>query len=253
MRSDRFLELTLTICTFCVTIARSYDLNEEDVMSMKDSLSQSRFSRYLASAGGDEARAIELYQWNTLTAQSLYVYLQCWEIAFRNKADSFLRWKFRSNAWPYDARRAVRSLARDESRRLQETINRQEQKRKLSPVSTDAIVADLSAGFWVALLSTSYEVPYAWRYNLKRIFPNDNQLDRKTAHGMSERILNLRNRIAHHEPIYGLALYQTYAELQRLVAAMCADTDAFARSNCTFLAVLARQPAFLNYPSSTPK
>ena len=220
---------------------------------MKDSLSQPRFSRYLASAAGDETHAIELYQWNALIAQSLYVYLQCWEITFRNKADAFLRWKYTTNAWPYNTNRAVRNLARDEQRRLQEAIIRQERKRKHGPVSTDAIVADLSAGFWVALLSESYKTPYAWRYNLQRIFPNDSQLDQRTAHETSGRILNLRNRIAHHEPIYDLALSQTYAELQRLVAGMCQDTNDFARSNCSFLAVAERRPEFLTHPSSAPK
>jgi hypothetical protein len=32
-------------------------------------------------------------------------------------------------------------------------------------------VADLSAGFWVALLNASYNIAFSWRYNLARIFP----------------------------------------------------------------------------------
>ena len=220
---------------------------------MKDSLSHARFAGYLASASGDENGAMELYRWNALIAQSLYVYLQCWEITFRNRSDSFLRWKFGANDWPYDTRRTIRNLARDEQRRLTEAVYRQERKRQHSPVSTDSIVADLSAGFWVALLSSSYRITFAWRYNLQRIFPNDIGLDQKTAHEMSERILNLRNRIAHHEPIYRLPLSQTYSDLQRLVAAMCIETDRFARPYCTFLTVSRSRPDFLTHPSSTPK
>lgn len=216
-------------------------------MTMKDSLSQARFARYLASGGGDEASAMALYEWNTLMAQSLYVYLQCWEITFRNKLDSFLRWKY-GPAWPYDDKRAVRALTRDEQRRLSETKQRQSQQRKQAVVSTDAIVADLSAGFWVALLSSSYKVPYSWQYNLGRIFPNDPALDRQTSHTLSSKILKLRNRIAHHEPIYELPLSQTYSELQRLVSAICPDTDRFARSNCTFLTIAKARPAFLTHP-----
>lgn len=216
-------------------------------MSMKDSLSHARFARYLTSAGGDEASAIALYEWNTRMAQSLYVYLQCWEIVFRNKLDTFLRWKF-GPAWPYDDHRAVRILTRDEQRRLSETKQRQSQQRKQAIVSTDAIVADLSAGFWVALLSSAYKVPYSWQYNLGRVFPHDPALDRTNAHTLSSKILKLRNRIAHHEPIYELPLSQTYTELQRLVSAMCVDTDQFARNNCTFLTVALTRPAFLIHP-----
>ena len=215
-------------------------------MSMKDSLSQARFARYLASAGGDEASAIALYEWNTLMAQSLYVYLQCWEITYRNKLDSFLRWKF-GPAWP-EAQRALRSLTRDENRRLTETKQRQSQQRKQNTVSTDAIVADLSAGFWVALLSSSYKVPYSWQHNLRRVFPHDVALDRATAHSFSSTILKLRNRIAHHEPIYELHLSQIYSELQRLVSAMCGDTDKFARANCKFSVIAQTRPACLTHP-----
>lgn len=216
-------------------------------MNMKNSLSQARFARYLASAGGDDASAIELYEWNTLMAQSLYVYLQCWEITFRNKVDSFLRWKY-GQAWPYDHKRALRSMTNDEKRRLKETIQRQSQQRKQTVVSTDAIVADLSAGFWVALLSSAYKIPYSWQNNLRRVFPNDPKLDRDTAHSISVKILKLRNRIAHHEPIYELPLSHTYAELQRIVSAMCVDTDQFAQSNCTFLTIAKKRPAFLIRP-----
>lgn len=216
-------------------------------MSMKDSLSHARFARYLASAGGDETAAMQLYEWNTLMAQSLYVYLQCWEIAFRNKMDGFLRWKYQSN-WPYDDKRAVRNMKRDEQRRLNETKQRQSQQRKQALVSTDAIVADLSAGFWVALLSSAYKVTYSWQYNLTRVFPNDPLLDRESAHQLSDKILKLRNRIAHHEPIYYLPLSQTYTELQRVVSAICADTNQFAQNNCTFLTIAQKRPACLTHP-----
>tara|TARA_R110002020_G_scaffold247938_1_gene462000 strand:+ start:436 stop:705 length:270 start_codon:yes stop_codon:yes gene_type:complete len=67
-------------------------------------ISPERFSRYLQAAQGDEARAIALYWWNMRVGQSLWVSLQCWEIAFRNQMDRFLRWKY-SASWPYDERR----------------------------------------------------------------------------------------------------------------------------------------------------
>ena len=216
-------------------------------MNIKASLSQARFARYLRSAAGNEDAALELYEWNTLTAQSLYVYLQSWEVTYRNKLDSFLRWKY-GHDWPYDEKRLARNLSHDEKRRLGETRERQSRQRGLKKVPTDAFVADLSAGFWVALLSKSYEVPFVWRHNLARVFPNDQALTRIQAHEISTDILTLRNRIAHHEPIYDLALSKTYNDMQRLVAAMCKDTDQFARKNCTFLTIAKRRPAFLTKP-----
>ena len=177
----------------------------ELVKSMKDSLSAPRFGRYLASCDGDEAQAIRLYQWNSLISQSLYVYIQCWEICLRNKLNNFLCWKY-NQAWPYDERRAVRNLKFDDQRRLRDCRLRQEASRHISPAPTNVIVADLSAGFWVSLLSSKYEIPYSWRYNLPRIFPNDSSLDRPAAWEICDNTLTLRNRMAHHEPLYDLPL-----------------------------------------------
>ena len=214
------------------------------VNSMKASLSAPRFARYLDAAGSDDRQALALYQWNAQLSQSLYIYIQCWEICLRNKLDSFLRWKY-SDKWPYDKTRAVRNLAGNDKNRLAETIFRQESQRQYSPVSTDSIVADLSAGFWVSQLSKAYEVPYTWQYNLAKVFPNNTRMKARDAWEICDRTLNLRNRIAHHEPIYQLDLEQYHQELQQVVSAMCQGTFAFANANCTFKHVFALRPTLL--------
>lgn len=211
------------------------------VKSMKDSLSEPRFNTYLTLAENDERYALALYQWNALLSQSLYIYIQSWEICLRNQVDGFLRWKYNSG-WPYDEKRAVRNLNGNDKNRLRETIGRQEKLRGYKPVSSDAIVADLSAGFWVSQLSASYDIPYKWRYTLGRIFPNDASLDRRAAWEICDAALMLRNRIAHHEPILKLPLETHYRDLQRIVAAMCPGTFAFADANCTFRRVFDNRP-----------
>lgn len=211
------------------------------VNSMKASLSAPRFVRYLDATGFDDRQALALYQWNALLSQSLYIYIQCWEICLRNKLDSFLRWKY-TEKWPYDTTRFVRNLAGNDKKRLAETISRQKSQRQYSPVSTDSIVADLSAGFWVSQLSKAYEVPYTWQYNLAKVFPNDRRMKARGAWEICDRTLNLRNRIAHHEPIYQLDLEQYHRELQHIVSAMCKGTFAFANANCTFKHVFGSRP-----------
>ncbi len=215
--------------------------NPELVKSMKESLSAPRFEGYTRSCDGDEDRALRLYQWNTLISQSLYVYLQCWEICLRNRLNGFLCWRYNPN-WPYDEQRAVRNLNSSDKRRLRQTIQRQEQGRNSSPVSTNIIVADLSAGFWVSLLSGHYKVPFAWRNNLTRVFPNDTALNQATAWEICNNTMTLRNRIAHHEPVHHLPLKARYRDLQRVVAAMCPGAHAFASENCSFHRIMARRP-----------
>ena len=216
-------------------------LPDEIVKSMVKSLSAPRFGRYLATCGDVERDALVLYQWNALVSQSLYVYIQCWEVCLRNKLNEFLTWKY-NEAWPYDDARAVRNLKGDDQRRLREAKERQERERDIPTAPTSVVVADLSAGFWVSLLSTKYDVPYVWRYNLARIFPHEKGLTRDVAWDRCDAALTLRNRIAHHEPIYHLDLLDYHEKLQKSVAAMCEGTSAFAEASCTFKQVIKARP-----------
>jgi hypothetical protein len=104
------------------------------------------------------------------------------------------------------------------------------------------IVADLSAGFWVALLGSGYEVPFVWRYNLARVFPLEPSLDVKTAHTLCEQVLTLRNRVAHHEPVFRMTLEDLHCNLVRMVAAMCAGSALFASSTSRFQDVFKEHP-----------
>jgi hypothetical protein len=85
---------------------------------LRESLSEPRFKRYIDAATNDELLAIQLYQWNSKLSQSLYIYLQIWEVCLRNRINNFLCWKH-NDKWPYDKRRALRALiGRDSMKRL---------------------------------------------------------------------------------------------------------------------------------------
>lgn len=209
--------------------------------SLIKSLSSPRFSRYSIDAKNDEDRAVSLYLWNSKLSQSIYIYLQSWEICFRNRVNEFLIWKYKSD-WAYDERRFIRNLNRTDKERLKEARERQEKQRERSPAPLPAIVADLSLGFWVSQISKAYDVPHVWRYNLAHVFPNDAALNQRSAWKISDELLTLRNRVAHHEPIYHLNLEQHHRDLQRITMAMCSGTHAFAELSCNFRDVLKFRP-----------
>lgn len=215
--------------------------NQPLLDDFKRSLSYPRFSRYRKAAADNDMLAVELYQWNARLSQSIYIYIQGWEVCLRNKLADFMSWKY-GQSWPYDKRRALRQLTDLDKRRIWEAIERQERSRKISPVPIPAIIADLSCGFWVSLLSSSYDVPFVWRYNIGRIFPHDQNLDAALARSVCAPLLDLRNRVAHHEPIYHLKLHDLHEDLRRIVAAMCPATFAYCEATCTFKSVLATEP-----------
>jgi hypothetical protein len=216
-------------------------MNSEHRKALIKSISTPRISRYILSAKGDELKAIDLYRWNAELSQALYIYLQAWEICFRNKVNNFLIWRYRAN-WPYDQTRLVRQLSWTDKSRLHKTTERQQQERKCNPAPLSAIVADLSLGFWVSQLSAHYDSHHVWKHNIKRIFPNENALERRSAWTISDELLRLRNRIAHHEPIFHLNLEQHHRDIQRMTAAMCEATHQFAEASCTFQTVFKARP-----------
>ena len=61
-----------------------------------------------------------------------------------------------------------------------------------------------------------------------------------------DRLLDLRNRIAHHEPIFHLPLDERRKELAEQIGALCAANAAYAEHACTFEAQW--PPCQTNYP-----
>jgi len=214
--------------------------NEERVKAFRETISEARFSRFLKAADGDLFHAIDLYYWNAQLCQCFYMPLQTWEVSLRNRLNSFLIWKYK-HGWPHNEV-CLRTLKGNEKRRLEEAKDRQRSARNSRKPATDTIVADLSAGFWVALLKQGYEFPFAWQFNASRIFPRAEKADRATYYDICDRLLDLRNRVAHHEPISHLDLPTLHRELMATIADLCPAARAYAEASCSFEKVWRLKP-----------
>ncbi|NOD86369.1 hypothetical protein [Ruegeria sp. HKCCD6119] len=82
-----------------------------------------------------------------------------------------------------------------------------EKRQSTIAVSEGEIVAQLTMHFWKRLFSDNYENTL-WKRGLKRVFPNK-QLSRAAIAKELEVIYQTRNRLAHHEPVYGGRLSET--------------------------------------------
>jgi hypothetical protein len=219
--------------------------NGQRVTAFRSTLSEPRFSRYLKESNGDQIKAILLYHWNSLLSQSLYTPLQFWEIALRNRMNSFLCWKY-SAKWPYNDTQLLRNLKGNDKKRLIEARDRQQAARGVPQAPTDAVVAELSAGFWVSLLTGSYAIPFVWRYNLSRVFPCDKGLTQATVSAACDRLIDIRNRIAHHEPIYHLPLNEIHDDIDRMLGGLCDVTQRYNMHICTFWPIWHQGPVGLD-------
>ena len=209
--------------------------------ALASTISKPRFKRYMYASGGDKMKALAFYQWNIELAQAMYFPINVWEIALRNRLNTFLTRRYGVD-WPYSVT-LIRDLTVPDRLKLAKARDRQERARGKIPAATPAIVADLSAGFWVSLLSASYEVPFSWTTTIGRVFPYDAALDRATAHQQCSALLIARNRIAHHEAIFQMPLAALKADAEALVNAMCPGAKTHLDGKCTLSAALARSPA----------
>ncbi|WP_330182179.1 hypothetical protein OHB26_38630 [Nocardia sp. NBC_01503] len=153
-----------------------------------------RLAPYLVAAHRDGVSAADLYVWNLKIAEAFYAPLHCLEISLRNSLHEQLKLKFGQERWwlvaPLDDH--------DESkiRKAESDI----QRRSAGTPCVDAIVAELSFGFWVSLLSRRYD-RRLWVPALHKGFPHYRGPREQLRDNLQAMVL-LRNRIMHHEPIH---------------------------------------------------
>ena len=177
---------------------------------LEELVSGPRFATYVNLAGGDRDRAVELYHWTGDVAGGLMADFRVLEVLLRNRIDQTMsehvantsgagEW-FEDSSWVttgnYLDRQAISSVDR-----ARETV--QERTPTGTPVSRGKIVAALSFGFWKRPTHARYEESF-WLPALDQAFdvPGSNAVARREVLFDHLTVLNdLRNRVAHHEPI----------------------------------------------------
>ena len=184
----------------------SFSWDENTLDELEASFSSERLTTYVKAARGDRVRALHLYTWNTAISAAFYGPLQGLEVALRNAMHGRLTECYGS-AWYDNPATGLDTACRD---RLADA--KTEAARTGQAPGPPRIVAGLSFGFWISLLGSggrldptgrkaNYEMTL-WRPALRRTFPHRSPLTRKQAHRPLNGLRKLRNRIAHHEPIF---------------------------------------------------
>ena len=184
--------------------------------ALEASLSRERLRTYFEEARGDRERAMRLYGWNTAIGAAFYGPLQGLEVALRNAMHRQLANVY-DPAW-YDNPDA--GLDKGALERVAKA--KTELARAGHAVEAPRMAGALSFGFWVSLMGpggrtatgikANYEMTL-WRPALRRAFPHRGKLTRKQVHGPLNDLRILRNRIAHHEPIFERDLAADYRRI----------------------------------------
>jgi hypothetical protein len=176
---------------------------------IRDVLSTPRFASYLAASDSDVGTAISLYWWNVEVSAALYIPLHCLELALRNAMHAQLcSWLGRADWW-------VQAPLDNNGRLAVSTAEERLLRRPGRRYTADDVVAKLTFGFWVSLLSRGYDREL-WVPALHRAFPYFTRR-RQELHADLLDVLDLRNRIMHYEPVHRRDLWRDHAKLHRLL------------------------------------
>ncbi|MFF0770170.1 hypothetical protein ACFYUK_14880 [Nonomuraea wenchangensis] len=197
-------------------------------------VSAPRFAPYLGMFQGDGAAAWELYRWNIQVSAAFYGPLHWLEISLRNAEHDQLRAHYRRVDWWQ-----VAPLRPSQRRRIDKALDDLRDKGDHDP-SADAVVAELSFGFWVSLLNRTYD-RHLWVPALHRSFPRYSG-SRETLRDSLQAMVFLRNRIMHHEPIHHRHLAADHTKICRLLGYLEPEVARWLRIHDEVSCVLAQRP-----------
>lgn len=186
-------------------------------------LSAPRMSTYLTATGGDAELAIGLYGWNARIAAALMVPAHIAEVTTRNAVDEALSSVY-GPRWPWDST-FEGSLAPKRPRGYSPREDLRATRSNLP--TTGQVVADLHFIFWERMFTASHDVR-VWRPHISDLFPGAGNTPvadlRNSIRRDLETIRRLRNRIAHHEPIFTRDLAGDLRTMLRLIEIRSSET-----------------------------
>jgi hypothetical protein len=205
-------------------------------------LSQIRLETYRPPNGPD-IEMITNYFWDIALAEALLPALHGVELALRNSLHTQLSQVYGNPMWFYQPG----VLEPGQLGQLAAAL-RQLAERRTQP--TDGhIVAELTFGFWVALISDPYQ-QRLWQPNryalLRNAFPNVAGLSRQQIHRRYNLIRrDLRNRVFHYEAIWDRPnLQQEHQDILEAIRWISPDFERAVRAIDRFPTVLAGRVQF---------
>lgn len=191
----------------------------QQILDLEAVLSPPRFGTYLRETGGNRHQAMELYCWNTDVSAAFYVMLQFCELAIRNGAVEAVEKAFGAN-WHLNQGFVYTLPVLSSGRGYQPRNDLQSCARRLP--TAGKVVAELKFAFWQHLFVRGQQAR-VWDPHFSTAFPGyDKSLTLADARAKMfaniEKIRKLRNRIAHHEPIFTRNLAEDRDRIRQVIA-----------------------------------
>lgn len=212
-------------------------------------LSPEKLETYRQSQFDTYEQLIERYYKNLKLSESFYTALSLLEVTLRNQIYNAIVKNFNPSAdepfeWLLSEYKKQQLLHDDEHKLLLEAIDRLKRPvykngvKTVIKITEGKIIAELTFGFWVHLLSKKYRFSiythkpkvfddiFPYYDSLIGIHPTKHRFEYiKRIYAKLRVILKLRNRISHHEPIFNMkeGLNNIYNDIENILTCMSLD------------------------------
>lgn len=216
----------------------------DEADAIRQALSAPRMSTYeraVAYSSPEALTPLDLYLWNAQISGAFLPALHVCEVILRNAVAGALERIYGSD-WPRE-RVFIESLPAPRSGyKPREDLNHAARKYPL----TSKVIPELKFVFWQRLLTSKHD-ERIWSVCFDDAFPHmprDSPLSRRREelYNQIDHVRDLRNRIAHHEPIFRRDLALDYQRIRTIVSWRCPVTAAWVNRHQTVLQLLESDP-----------
>lgn len=242
--------IEMEIASFMAESQGGYAPDAITIAALERSLSPARLAPYLTQAAGDKQLALKFYLWNARLSKAFLYPLHVAEITIRNAMHVALSSIYGGAAWIlYNQPRSRQFALTSESQNAwnnaqRRLIARRSRQNNSNPITPNDMVAALTFDFWSNLFRFDYDTEWSQLGLLRSVFPNlPNNFGRPDVQRQVATVNDLRNRIAHHEPIYNDRNISGYNDkILELIGWRCEFTKKWVHNHSTVVAVLRAPP-----------
>lgn len=214
--------------------------NAQAVLAISDALSEPRMETYhqrQRTTSKEDPAALTLYLWNARVASAMFLPLHLLEVVIRNAISEAITKALDNPEWPFVEGFSMR-LPNKQRRELRLLVERHDTVNKIIP--------ELKFSFWESMLTRRHD-DRIWNRYFWATFPHSDKTrsvseSRQAIHSDLEYLRRLRNRIAHHEPIFTRHLDTDYQLIYNLIELRCNETASWMDSHQDVSDVLALRP-----------
>jgi len=219
---------------------------KDTITAVKTALSPARIGTYEVATGtvtDDDPRAIALYAWTAQVSAALFAPLHICEVVIRNAVSDALE-SVHGPRWPWQTG-FILSLPS-----VQHGYSPRDDLRRVAAAqpTTGKVIPELKFVFWEQMFTLRHDLRL-WNTHLKRVFPNHDPAKsisalRRGIYEDLEAIRKLRNRIAHHEPVFTISLSSELGRMIRLVNLRSSLVASWMVSNQSASLLVSQPPLF---------